>query len=55
MFYFKIKENQNLSMLHFELYGLISNKHKKYIGGNWLGRSKPKHLANPTDYLSINK
>ena len=47
----KIKENNNLSMLHFEIYNSKPIQNKKYLGGNWFSPKKPKNLLNPTLYL----
>jgi len=47
----EIKKNKNHSMLHFEVYNLVPLKNKQYLGGNWFGDKKPKHLLNPNKYL----
>ena len=48
----KIKQDGNMSMLHFELYKPKPNQNKNYLGGNWFSDSKPKNLLNPAEYLT---
>ena len=50
----KIKENSNLSMLHFEVYRSKPFETRKYLGGNWLRTEKPKNLLNPRRFLDEN-
>jgi murein DD-endopeptidase MepM/ murein hydrolase activator NlpD len=47
----KIKNSNNPSMLHFEVYNSIPLKNKKYLGGNCFGNNKPENLINPECYL----
>ncbi len=47
----KIKNSNNFSMLHFEVYNSMPIKNKKYLGGNWFSDKKPMHLLNPNNYL----
>jgi murein DD-endopeptidase MepM/ murein hydrolase activator NlpD len=49
----KIKNNNTLSMLHFEVYRSKPIKNKKYLGGNWFGENKPNNLIDPNKYLNI--
>jgi murein DD-endopeptidase MepM/ murein hydrolase activator NlpD len=47
----KLKEKENLSMLHFELYSPLPGDTEDYLGGNWFGDSRPENLLDPADYL----
>ena len=47
----EIKNNKNLSMLHFEVYRSKPNVTNKYLGGNWFGNKKPRNLVDPTIFL----
>jgi murein DD-endopeptidase MepM/ murein hydrolase activator NlpD len=47
----KLKEKENMSMLHFELYSSSPDDTDDYLGGNWFGDSKPENMINPGDYL----
>jgi murein DD-endopeptidase MepM/ murein hydrolase activator NlpD len=47
----EIKINKKQSMLHFEVYSSIPLKNNQYIGGNWYGNKKPKHILSPNKYL----
>lgn len=53
----KLKQSDNVSMLHFELYTkkLIDISNKFYLGGNWFGDNKPINLIDPTDSLNTCK
>jgi len=53
----KLKESDNVSMLHFELYNkkLIDISNRFYLGGNWFGDYKPTNLIDPTDSLNTCK
>jgi hypothetical protein len=43
-------------MLHFEIYKQYPTKSKKYFGGNWFGKNKPKELLDPTNlFKSVRK
>lgn len=46
-----VKENQ-LSMLHFEMYNCYPKCSVNYRGGNWFAEKQPKGLLNPTPFLS---
>lgn len=46
-----LKNKDNLSMLHFELYIGSPKLSKKYLGGNWFEEKKPNNLLNPTEFL----
>lgn len=48
----KIKRNNKFSMLHFEVFKSMSIKNKKYLGGNWFGKNKPKNLIDPNIYFN---
>ena len=47
----KIKNDNNFSMLHFEVYKSQPIKNKKYLGGNWFGKNQPRGLIDPNIYL----
>jgi murein DD-endopeptidase MepM/ murein hydrolase activator NlpD len=47
----KIKNNDKLSMLHFEVYNSNPDRDKKYLGGNWFGKNKPKNIIDPNYYI----
>lgn len=47
----RINEENNLSMLHFEVYSSKPIKSKKYLGGNWFGTNNPKNLLDPSKCL----
>jgi murein DD-endopeptidase MepM/ murein hydrolase activator NlpD len=48
----KLKGENKLSMLHFELQKIPLIKSEYYLGGNWYGSKKPRYLVNPVSYLS---
>lgn len=47
----KLLKKRKLSMLHFELHKAFPIQSKEYLGGNWYGSKKPRHLVNPALYL----
>lgn len=47
----EIKKNKTPSMLHFEIYSSNPAKSNQYLGGNWFGNKKPKHILNPNNHL----
>ena len=47
----KIKLENKMSMLHFEIYNSKPNETKNYLGGNWFDKFKPDNLLDPIDYL----
>jgi murein DD-endopeptidase MepM/ murein hydrolase activator NlpD len=47
----KLQRKKKLSMLHVELLKAPPIDSKEYLGGNWYGSKKPRHLVNPMSYL----
>lgn len=50
----KLKDKDNFSMLHFELYKNkpVDVKDNCYLGGNWFCENKPEGLVDPTSFLA---
>lgn len=47
----RLGDRNAVSMLHFELYSAPPQESEAYLGGNWLGDSRPDALVDPTEFL----
>lgn len=46
-----IKNSRKSAMLHLEVYTSKPENSKKYLGGNWFEKNKPKNLINPKIFI----
>ena len=51
----KLKENENSTMLHLEMFDRFPFEIPKYLGGNTFQNERPDCLLDPTDFFQISQ